>query len=409
MRNEMKLFRDEVILKRRPELHGDISLILPFRWHLISSLLAVTAIILLIALLSMSYTDFEKSRGHLTLSEGLINVSPPLMGRVDDLFIADGVDVKKHEPLLKVNISQTDPTSPGSKQKILDLILQQRKILDDQSNFSTALANSELRKLDVKIDSLRNQVSSIGTQIESQKTLLKDAIEDLQQAKEIATRGFLSRRDLARREELVVSREQGLEALRQDLFSKKAELQESALAQTSINTQLMSRKGEIARDQTRLSEQEESAVGNTEYILSAPVDGTVTALLAHRGDVVSPDKAVMVIVPDDGTLVAEFYVSMKATNYVRKGQRIEIEVDAFPFERFGRVSATVEAVSKAPVPIETPSENTKFAYVARAKLDQDHIEAKGKRFSLVPGMELSFRVALDSKSLAGWLFGPLIS
>ena len=74
--------------------------------------------------------------------------------------------------------------------------------------------------------------------------------------------------------------------------------------------------------------------------LIAPSDGVVTRLTAHPGQLLQPGQAVAVLVPSHSYVVANFKETQIGS--MHPGQRVEIEVDAFP----GRaLSGRVESVA----------------------------------------------------------------
>ena len=115
----------------------------------------------------------------------------------------------------------------------------------------------------------------------------------------------------------------------------------------------------------------------------------------------------MMIVPAGGRMVARLEIPDKAVGFVRPGQPVMLALDAYPYERFGSVQATIRDVASAPVLKAAPNGDGSTVYMATALVPQPFITAYGRKRQLVPGMTLKARIVTEKRSLIHWLFDPL--
>lgn len=95
-------------------------------------------------------------------------------------------------------------------------------------------------------------------------------------------------------------------------------------------------KGEVDKARQLVSQKE----------LRAPVDGQVQRLaITTAGGVVTPAQTLAVIVPRDTPLIVEAMLSNEDIGFVGVGQRVELKIDTFPFQKYGTLPATVSWVS----------------------------------------------------------------
>jgi len=105
-------------------------------------------------------------------------------------------------------------------------------------------------------------------------------------------------------------------------------------------------------------------------------------------------------------------VPSRAIGFIVPGQRVRLMVDAFPYQRFGTLGGSVSTVSRA---VLSPNEVlgkvalTEPAYRITVRLDRQDIDAFGRSVPLQPDMTLKADIVLEGRSLAAWLFEPLIS
>lgn len=139
-------------------------------------------------------------------------------------------------------------------------------------------------------------------------------------------------------------------------------------------------------------------------MLVAPESGTVQQLVLHTvGGVVEPARALMVIVPDTGTVEVEARVLNADAGFVREGQRAVVKVEAFPFTRYGTASGRVVSVSRDAVgdPKLGPT------YVTRIVLDRPSLNVDGAATPLMPGLSVTADIRTGTRSIMSYLLSPL--
>ncbi|WP_343721992.1 HlyD family type I secretion periplasmic adaptor subunit [Herbaspirillum seropedicae] len=126
-------------------------------------------------------------------------------------------------------------------------------------------------------------------------------------------------------------------AAQQRLQFLEAEYRSSLLAQTQEKAALM-----IAAqsDQARIEQL------MTQKRLRSPVDGQVQSLsVTTLGGAVTPGQVIASIVPEGMPLLIEAALSNEDAGFVRVGQRVDIKVDAFPYQQYGTLSGVVTWIS----------------------------------------------------------------
>ena len=86
--------------------------------------------------------------------------------------------------------------------------------------------------------------------------------------------------------------------------------------------------------------------------------------------------------------------------------------DAFPFQQFGLQKGKVVAISHAPTlpaDMPTPTDTKEPLYRVDVALPAQRIDAYGRDWPLVPGMQLKAEIILSSRSILGWILDPLLA
>ncbi|EJI84483.1 HlyD family secretion protein [Alishewanella aestuarii B11] len=147
-------------------------------------------------------------------------------------------------------------------------------------------------------------------------------------------------------------------------------------------------------------------------LITAPISGRVTNLVAETGANVRAELPLLTIMPDNAELQAILLVPTRAYGFVMPGQRTRLRFDAFPYQRFGLYEGEVIKTAQAivlPGEVDMPVAVQEPVYRVQVALGQQEIRAYGNTVPLQSGMLLSADIVLEQRSLISWLFEPILS
>ena len=183
---------------------------------------------------------------------------------------------------------------------------------------------------------------------------------------------------------------------RQQLLSVTAE------RDRDIATKMVEDRKQLGAYQEELKKAEEK---NRLAKLVAPVDGRVGQLSVHTvGGVVTEAQALMTIVPDDVKLEVEAWVANKDIGFVAAGQRAEVKVDTFNFQKFGTFDATVTEIS--PDAAKQSERDTELKYRVLLALDRDSVKLTERNAQLAHGMAVTAEIKIRRKRIIEFFLDP---
>lgn len=139
--------------------------------------------------------------------------------------------------------------------------------------------------------------------------------------------------------------------------------------------------------------------------LVSPVDGRVGQLAVHTvGGVVTEAQAVMEVVPDDVHMEVEAWVANKDIGFVQVGQKAEVKIDTFNFQKFGTVDATVREIS--PNATKQSEKDNDLKYRVLLTLDKEMVDVGQQESQLFPGMSLSAEIKIRQKRIIEFFLDP---
>ena len=401
------MFRSEVINHRADRLSGDVTIAVPIAWQWIGFVIFGGIVAGVIFLSLAGYARVETATGTIVPDAGVSAVMPMRSGVISSLSVRDGQDVKEGMVLAEIRAEEDSASDISIGAQVQVAIAQKDASLSLQSIAAIAASQAQVSQLAEQRVGLSAEIAQLEAQINLQRVLVDSARRDLERVRNIAERGFVSGRDLQNREELLLSRQQGLAQLGQTLAARRASLAEAGRRATKVAAQARVQSASLAATRAEVAQQAANASGSRAYVLRAPVAGRVTALTARVGQPVNAQSPLMSIVPAGSVLRAELAVPTAAIGFVKPGQAVRLAVDAFPYQRFGTVTGKVITVANSAVTRQTANGSTIAVYPVAVSLDRVRVKAFGRDEVLVPGMTLNARIVTEKQSLLEWLFEPL--
>jgi hemolysin D len=157
--------------------------------------------------------------------------------------------------------------------------------------------------------------------------------------------------------------------------------------------------------------------------LRAPQDGVIKDLATTTvGAVVQPGSVVLTLVPKGEQLFADVNVKNEDVGFVQAGQRAQVKLAAYPFQRYGMLAGKVIHVSADATDIPRNAQNGASAngaadgassngtanYKARVQLDQQTlVDPQGNRLRITPGMQVVVEINQGKRTVLEYLLSPV--
>jgi membrane fusion protein len=385
------LFRPEVIAERQTQWLGTV-LLEPRISHSIFTSMALTAGIAVLALLLIgSYTRKAHINGWLVPQQGLARIVAPQVGVVTRIHVREGMTVDKGTPLLTLSAEIQSEARGATKEEVV-------------------------RKLQNRRDSLANAKNVLEGQLDQEAVDLRRRL-DVQRSRLALSETALARDRAMRARDLIALPR--LQKTEQDYLDNQATLLtlEGTLRELPFRRQ--TQLAEMDRNIAALEQELAEAESRRQIVITAPQDGTVTAIQAEPGSTAQPSVPLMSIVPTGTVLQAQLFGPSRAIGFLQPGQRVLLRYQAYPYQKYGSYAGTVSSISRSAI---SPSELTQHLsglttiyganeplYRITVDLESQTAKAYGQPAPLQPGMQLEADVMIESRRLIEWVFDPLFT
>ena len=406
-----QLFRQEAIDAQREKFLGDATIARPVPFWVFTLLAAGTAVLLIAVALWGQYTRRERVEGYLALDTGAARVLIPDAGRVTELLVKEGDEVKAGDAMAKISLDRTTGSGASTSEAVTLEMQNRRAMLEKDQDRMRELGAQQVEQLKRRIKDLENEVMQLDREMKLQQTRVRSAKEQADRYKALAGEKFVS--DVVSKQKLdeVTDQEIKLQALRRQRSVVERDLAALRLDEPSIALKTQAQVEQANRQISELQEGLAQAESRRETVIRAPMTGIVTNIAVNRGQSIAADASFATVLPKGSGLHVELLVPTRAIGFLTKGQEVVLRYEAFPFARFGQYRGVVSDIGRN---VWTPGERIgtltakEPVYRVDVNLERQAVAALGQEFPLRPGMLVNADLLLERRTLLEWIFEPVL-
>lgn len=406
------LFRKQAVDHQRERLEGSVLVTPSLSSQLITVVIIAWLTAVTVYLFTQEFSRRETVTGWLAPSEGLIRLHAQSHGgKVSQILVSQGEKVTAGTPLMSVDNAKSLLSGVSMETSVLIELRAQLKRLDEKTRRAEAIHHNEMQGKQSAIAALKADMA----QIDELKSLTSERLEltsrQLRQLSSLASEGHTSRFDVDELQARKLQITQELKQLAREWRSAYQNMNDHEIALSQLPTRYQDTVASLQNEQSQLRQQIARLESSQAEVIKAPRDGVITAITVSLGQFVDATVPVVSMIPENADIEATLLVPVRAAGFVSEGQSLAIRYDAFPYQKFGIHEGQIKGMSAsvilpgeltgAPVKVNEP------AYLVKASLGSNALEAYGQALALKPGMTFTADVTLSQRTLVEWLFEPL--
>lgn len=365
--------------------------------------------------------------------DGMVKVIQPLeAGVIRAIHVEEGQKVKKGDLLIEL-----DPTITQAEVESSERSLTINRY--DMARLKAELKGEEIRGSGKDHDKLlllqkdlkkareaehKAKVLSLESIFSQKKTALQSAEESIpklektvelvgkqeEALRELAEKGYASMMEHLQRQKELVRTEKELNEQR-----KLAEQLQDSLKEAERNLEALKKERERSILSEIIDKERAITVLEGEFTkasrrsqlerLYSPVNGTVHGLATHTiGGVVTSAQPIITIVPDGTPLIVEAMALNQDLGFIHLGQKAELKLDTFPFQKYGTIEAELSYVS----PDAQEDQKIGLVYKIKLKPKRFTIRVRDKDIPISPGMAVTAEIKTGERRVIEFFISPFI-
>lgn len=400
------LFREQALVSVRQRWFGPVTLVTPPSMRLAVSVACLVIAMLGTAVASIQIPDRVRTIGVLMPADGLLKVKAPRSGRVEHLPVANGDGVRPGQVLLRLSGSQRAPEREPEPAARIESLRRELRLLEDAVERQAGLAETSERLTRRRLGLTGQRVAAAQAEV---RTRIKQATITAARADRIGRLAAANAIAEDAAEDSVaavllteaarLAAEQRVLALRDERLRIEQQLAQDRDGLARIMLDYGTRREALLR-QIAVSELQ-SAVE-----ITSPGSGVVSGLTARVGEDIAAGDVLMTVYAPDSRLEAQLFVSPDNAGMISVGQRVELQLKAYPHQLFGTLGAVVTSISDvvlAPDEVDANLLLTGPVFVVRARLGHGAIRAGERSWPLPPGTSFQADLVRARWPLYRWL------
>lgn len=366
-------------------------------------------------------------------------VQPAEAGVVLDILVKDGQAVKAGDVLLRLDarLAQSELTGLARDVDIKKLSLQRIEAELSERPF-VAVSGAPAEVVEQVQAQYRARRQSYLDALAQETESLNKAKADLASAQQILSKlrqtvpiyqqsaqaydkllkeGFVGEVAANEKKREFVEREQDLKAQEAAVQSLQAVIAGSDKKLLSIRSNYRSQlENERIDTLTQLNksgqELDRSTIRSGLLEIRAPNDGVVKDLaVTGKGAVVQAGSLLMNIVPQNEQLQAEVLLSNEDVGFVAQGQKAQVKVAAYPFQKYGLIDGKVSLLSadSADPKQQQQTQQLTLSYRALVGLNDQSLQSpNGEKLQLTAGMLVVAEIHQGRRTVLEYLLSPMM-
>lgn len=405
-------FRTEVSDKDRKRWMGEILLAQPLSGVFFIAFSAIFVCSLAAALYFVEYTRKERVTGQISLDKGLVKVFPQATGMITKRLFKEGDTVEAGQVLFTVSTERSSKL--GDTQKVIAQQIALRKLgLETEKSKQVVISFEEEAALKQRAKDIQNELTHLHTELDTYRRKVGLSKTALARSKDLNLQKFVSQADTDNKEQDVLEQSARLQTLERTSLNFQKELNGLQSDIQNAPLRAKNRVSEFDRLIAMLDQEAAETESRRELEVRAPQAGKITAVLAELGQMMSPDKPLLSILPKNSNLQAVLYAPTKAVGFIQPGQKVNLRYEAYPYQKFGQYEGIVKEISRTALQASelqiAPSASREVLYRVVVTLNSPHVMAYGQPAALQEGMQLEADILIDTRKLYEWVLEPLYS
>ncbi|MFA5625871.1 MAG: HlyD family efflux transporter periplasmic adaptor subunit [Thiohalomonadaceae bacterium] len=414
---EQPLFRRAALEAQKPKSYGDILLVRPMSYRLLSLAAAVCTLALIALFTWGSYTKRSSVTGQLVPTAGLLRIYSSQNGIVAEKLVAEGQAVQAGETLYLIS-SDRQSTMGSVFASISEQLNVRRESLKHELERTKQLHSEEQDGLRKQVAALTSELDKISSLLEGQRARVALAEETSARYQSLLEQDYISREQQQQKREELLDQQSRLKSIEREQIALRRELNMRQENLSALRLKHANQLAQIERVISSTNQELDESEGRRVLAITAPIDGTATAVVAEVGQMVDGRRPLMSIIPAGSPLEAQLYAPSRAVGFVRPGVTVLMRYQAYPYQKFGHARGTVTSVAKTALsgseisslmPPSVEAQGSEPLYLISVALEQQSIEAYGVAQPLQAGMLLEADVLQETRRLYEWVLEPLFS
>lgn len=308
------------------------------------------------------WTHGKESTDDAQIDADVVPLAARVGGVIKNVHVTDHQQVKAGDVLFEIDPADLDVELARTSAELEGAKAQQAaadaQVMITQSSSKGGLSSAQamLTGADASVRGADDQVHAAEAAVARARTDLAQSEADLARTQQLLAKEAITKRELEHAQQARDVAKAGLDAATAQLGSAReakrlassrvaeaaGRVTQSSPVDAQVAASAAAQKLAAAKVQAAQVALDKAKLMRSYATVIAPSDGTVSKLAAHAGQTVQPGQGLLMLVPNETYVVANFKESQ--VGKMKAGDAVDIEIDALPGDEF---SGVIDSLSPA--------------------------------------------------------------
>ncbi|EKJ5694704.1 HlyD family efflux transporter periplasmic adaptor subunit [Salmonella enterica] len=406
------MFRKDFFLQKKNEWLGDVHVSNPVSYRLLGLYSFILFLTLLMFLFFAHYTNREKSQGSVIPEKGIININANENGFIKDVFISNGMYVKKGKALFSISKEKNAEQYGNTNHFINNQLEKQKHLLIKTINDKKSFLETQTKIKTDYINELKNDKIEIKKQIlitQNQSMKMKSILSNMLTLK---SKGYVSNLEIQQQENLFLENEKQTKSLKRQLIENTIKLNEQDEFLNRMYNEYKIEENKINQEIFEIEKNMAINKNDEQNIYFAKENGVISSLLFEKGQSIKTGDTVISEIPENSKFVVQLFVPSSSIGFIKLGNNVILRYQAYPYQKFGVQHGKVKEISKSIISAKqitdvTGNPSNEPYYKIIIEPEKQYILTYGEKKNLISGMVVDADIMLEKRNLFEWIFEPM--
>lgn len=404
------LYRAEALAHQRERAWGELIVLTPGFARALLWILVALAALFVWFLIEAEYTRKARSFAVISFAADPTTIAATDPGTLASIAVKAGDRVKRGQLLATVSTERTVAGVDTFANSATDAQARDAAIAREKRELEAQLS-AQSNQLTQRVRAIEVERAALAREIAAQEDRVAQLQSQVDRFRQLAKDKFVSDLQVQTKQDERAEQSVKLETLKRSDAALARELAQARSDLPLLQSTTRTRIAALERDRAALSQSSREDASRRAYDIAAATDAVVERIIAAPGQTLIAGAPILKMQSGANELQADLFVPTRSAGFLQAGQPVRLAIDAFPFERYGHVDATIVEIGRVVlIPGETgvPAQVREPTFRVRTALKAQEVAAYGQRFPLRNGLTAQADIALDRRPLYRWVIEPVL-
>ena len=394
----------DFIEKNHRSNFGDVIIATTFSQRAIT---VCSVIIFICIILFMSFAEYTQKRnvnGIVYPDKGIISIKSKQSGTLSALYIKSGDFINSGEKLLAIDASSSTHYFKNNEESYREMFSKLRSISSRETQDNITDLEAKKKLTEEQVIQTKNSIAIMERQIRLLNAAIHSQQISFSKIQDAYKKRYVSDVEKNNAEMQLIDKKMQLQSLNNEISSKEGQIISLKKELEDTIDRIKNIQNENEKENIDSLIKMYGVASDSESILRAPSAGKIAEVVEKTGSFVNTGDTILRVIPQGSVNQIVAFISPEFIGEIKKGTRVALKYDSYPYQRFGFEHGIIIDISRVPLQPEDIYTNFGIKFENACYRIVIKITEKKKRINIIPGMSLKVDIPTRKTSIIKWIF-----